>query len=191
MGGFGSGRWDRSRRTTSDMLAFDIRRLPSLDPGQTFFLRWSINGDDAGSISVRTEANRLVLTYHAENGPAQLPVPMTWTGCHFGGKRPWLLCPRCRTRVSILYGGASFACRHCHRLAYASQSDTKSARLRRQAERIRERLGWPPGIANANGEKPTRMHWRTYMLLRDQHDNLVSRVSADLLGRVETFKRSS
>ena len=48
-------------------------------------------------------------------------VPILWTACHFGGRRPWYRCAvysngqyRGR-RVAVLYGaGDLFACRHCY-----------------------------------------------------------------------------
>jgi hypothetical protein len=55
-------------------------------------------------------------------------VTIAWTQCRFGGERPWFVCSvqsngvYCGRQVTKLYGvGRLFACRHCYRLAYASQ----------------------------------------------------------------------
>lgn len=102
---------------------------------------------------------------------------LAWTPCHFGGERAWFRCPAlgCGRRVAILYGGAIFACRHCHELVYPSQRETDFDRLARKADRIRERLDWEPGILNGNGWKPKGMHWRTFERLSAEHDRLVER----------------
>jgi hypothetical protein len=54
-------------------------------------------------------------------------LPITWTACHFGGRRPWFICSArvngryCGRRVAVLYlGGEVFACRKCCGLAYES-----------------------------------------------------------------------
>jgi hypothetical protein len=75
--------------------------------------------------------------------------------------------------VAILYGGVIFACRHCYSLAYASQRENPGNRAVRRADRIRERLGWEPGILNSNGSKPKGMHWRTFERLKAEHDAFV------------------
>ena len=95
----------------------------------------------------------------------QYPVRLVRTPCHLGGLRPWFLCPArgCGRRVALLYGGGDiFACRHCYKLAYASSREAVSDRALRRADQLRERLGWAPGILNAEGEKPKGMHWRTF-----------------------------
>jgi len=73
----------------------------------------------------------------------------------------------CGRRVAILYaGGDLFACRHCYRLAYASQSEIPRNRNLSQAQKIRMRLGGSPSVFDPFPEKPPRMHWRTYERLR-------------------------
>ncbi|MGP0565493.1 MULTISPECIES: hypothetical protein [unclassified Nitrospina] len=76
--------------------------------------------------------------------------------------------------MAILYAGKIFACRECLRLTYACQRERDYDRWARRADKIRERLGWEPGILNGRGwEKPKGMHWRTFARLVDEHDLLV------------------
>jgi hypothetical protein len=92
--------------------------------------------------------------------------------------------------VAILYGGDYFVCRHCSQLAYPSQRETYDDRAARQAERIRERLGWVPGILNGKGWKPKGMHWRTFKRLTAQHDALVTISLAEIEARLNSLGES-
>lgn len=192
MGGFGSGRWQRGKDTTADMRALDVRRIHRkglLTPSQAFNWRWSRNGEEMGFIYIRSELGRVTLHYKSREYGGEwqrmsYPVLLDWTPCNFGGLRPWFLCPICGRRVAILYGGAIFACRHCHQLVYQCQQETYRDPATRRADKIRDRLGWESGILNSNGEKPKGMHWRTFERLRAEHDALVQ---SALLGIVKRF----
>ncbi len=102
-------------------------------------------------------------------------VAIDWTGCHFGGARPWFLCPGCVKRVAILYGriierdgsklpirNRTLKCRQCHYLSYPSQHEEWDRRMRRRANKTWARIG------GKYGNKPKRMHWRTYNRLVDE-----------------------
>ena len=56
------------------------------------------------------------------------------------------------------------------KLAYACQRENPDDRATRQADRIRKRLGWKPGILNSKGGKPKGMGWRTFERLVTKHD---------------------
>lgn len=157
MGGIGSGRhWQFGADTTDDYRSIDIRWLKReglLESGSRRRITWSRGGEVTGSINVRSEPGRVILDYrHRDRGgewqPERYPVYLATTPCHMGGERHWFLCPArgCGRRVAILYGGAIFACRHCYRLAYPSQREKPGDRAARQADRIRDKMGWPGGI---------------------------------------------
>lgn len=179
MGGFGSGRGQGGKDTTSDMRALDIRKLQRdglLTAGRAFGWHWTRNGEEVASIQMRTEVDRVILNYRSRsNGadwqPMEYPVYLEWTGCNLGGRRAWFLCPArgCGRRVAILFGGSIFACRHCHKLAYKCQRETDDDRAMRRADTIRRRLGWGAGIANPEGGKPKGMHWRTFERLKAKY----------------------
>ncbi len=66
MGGFGSGRVQGGKDTTSDMRALDARRLQRdglLPPGRWFMWKWSRNGEEVASIQISTKADRVILNY--------------------------------------------------------------------------------------------------------------------------------
>ena len=140
-------------------------------------MQWSINGEKVADINIRTETDRVILNYRSRsNGgewqPMDYPVTLEWTPCNLGGRRAWFLCPArgCGRRVAILFGGSIFACRHCHKLAYQCQRETDDDRAMRRADTIRRRLGWEPGIANPEGDKPKGMHWHTFERMKAEHD---------------------
>lgn len=184
MGGLGSGRGQRGKETTSDMQPLDIRRLHRaglLTPGRVFSWQWSVCGREMASIQIRTEVDRVILNYQnrthgGEWRPMEYPVCLEWTSCTLGGRRAWFVCPAqgCGRRVAVLFGGSIFACRHCHKLAYASQRETKDDRAIRRYNTIRRRLGWKPGFLNGYGGKPKGMHWSTYERLKAEHDMFVN-----------------
>ena len=183
MGGWGSGRGRSGKDTTSDYRALDVRRLQRdglLTPGRSFGWNWTRDGETVASIEVQAESDRVVLKYRHRSGGGEwkgerYPVWLNWTACTFGGQRAWFLCPAtgCRRRVAILYGGTIFACRRCHHLAYHCQRETNYDRAARRADKIRERLGWEPGILNGEGWKPKGMHWRTFERLTAEHGAFV------------------
>ena len=176
MGGSGSGRYWHfgAKDTTDDYQILDVRRWQRdgyLEPGRWFGWQWMRNGETVASIQVRAEQDRVILSYrHQQRGGGEwkseeYSVYLDRTPCTYGGTRAWFRCPArgCGRRVAILYGGAIFACRHCHRLAYPSQRDAPHDRSARRANKIRARLGWEPGIFNGPGwRKPKGMHQRTY-----------------------------
>ncbi|WP_291998325.1 hypothetical protein [Candidatus Accumulibacter sp. ACC012] len=184
MGGAGSGRgFQGERATTSEMLALDVRRVQRdglLIPGRASTWKWARNGEKVASIQMRAEADRVILDYSSRSNGGEwqaieYPVSLEWTGCTLGGRRAWFLCPGkgCGRRVAILFGGSIFACRHCHKLVYACQREDANYRALRRSDRIRDRLGWPAGIANPDGGKPKGMHWRTFERLTAEHDAFV------------------
>jgi len=84
-------------------------------------------------VSVRPAASGLLLTLNHRSEhekPVELPILLTPTYPHLGGKRWWFICPlvingvECNRRVRKLYlYGRYFGCRHCHNLTYRSSQE--------------------------------------------------------------------
>jgi len=196
MGGPGSGRrWHYGAKdTTEDSQPLDIRRLQRagvLVPGRCFGWEWTINDRPVASIQVRVESDRVTLVYrHRRRGDSEWqaveqPVRMARTPCHYGGTRPWWLCPWCGRRVAVLYSaGTHFSCRRCCRLAYSCQREAADDRAARRADRVRRRLGWEPGILNGEGGKPKGMRWRTFERLCAEHQVFVRESLAGMARRL-------
>lgn len=177
MGSSNSGRRD-GKPCTDERRSLDVRRLQReglLVKGNTFPWRWTRHGETIAEIQVVVGNDCVVLNYQQRWGasPYQLccnTVMLDWTGCNYGGRRPWWLCPVCGRRVAVLYSGrGGYSCRHCAQLAYRSQRETQEDLAARRANRVRVRLGWPQGILNLPGGKPKGMHWKTYLRLLNEH----------------------
>lgn len=156
---------------TDEYRCLDVRRWQRgglLKPGQAFSTSWIRDGEAAVLIDVRVRVDCVIL-----NGTGgEYVVGLDWTACTYGGRRAWFLCPAagCGRRVATLYGGAMFACRHCHRLAYRSRRESAEVRAGRRADKIRDRLDWAPGILNPAGDKPKGMRWKTYSRLVEEYE---------------------
>src|SRR5438874_8087824 len=110
MGGPGSGRWLRfGKHPTLE----EVRRLDV----HTLFRQGRL-----------TQGTSLTVEY----GQVRERITLEWTACYYGGMRPWFCCPHCQRRVGVLCClRREVMCRHCCQLPYASQGETRVARMYR------------------------------------------------------------
>ena len=164
---YGAGR-PAFRVKAEHLQRVDIRqwqRGGHLQTGLSFTLSWTRGGEPTGNICVRVcgaESLRLEYTITTNDQPrdGSQTIRITRTQCHYGGERPWFACPVCQRRAGLLYLRAGrFACRHCQRVAYASQSCDALDRMWRKQATIEAKLG-------DNWRRPKGMRRRT-------HDRLV------------------
>jgi hypothetical protein len=190
------------RTTCESCRSIDVRRWhreKRLQAGQYFSWSWTRVGEPFGDIGVRTEADKVVLMFRAQHWQdsqwksVEQRVPVTWTECHLGGRRPWFVCSvytggrYCGRRVAILYGaGELFACRRCYRLAYVSQYETVRHRGLGKARKIRMQLGGSPNVLEEFPDRPKGMHRRTYERLHRAYDNAAQH---SMIGLTRTFDR--
>jgi hypothetical protein len=166
------GRYAHSRRATCESCLFidmrEMQRQRSLwHAGQRFTCFWTRYGKPLGSLDVRTEADAVVLimfTARSERQSVEQRVPLVWTRCHLGGRRPWFLCA-CGRRVAKLYGAPVFACRQCCGLAYRSQQEIPRHRAILRAQRLKMRLGGSANLSEPLPGRPRGMHRWTYRRL--------------------------
>ncbi len=168
MGGSGSGQRSGSARkpSTDDALALDVRVLARrglFGEGRHSFTWPSIWGD--ATISYLKDGSTLTLQYRTRNvswedwRDVHQSVSLAYTSCHYGGQRPWFLCPCCGDRVAVLWLlHGHFRCRSCHGLVYASTREDRARRLLRKANRLRAGLGGERGL----GRVPVRPSWLSY-----------------------------
>lgn len=188
MGGYGSGPygwtggWVPRQTVEEATLPVDVRwchREGLLTPHAS-----GVMWQGHASVAYSSDPGGIVLSYrwttpdHASAGQTRLPV--RWTPCRFGGRRPWWACPRCHQSVQTVYFAAGgFGCRRCQGMTYTS-CQTSGDDFRRTRRRVIQRLRtlgsdaeYPaPGFGwgAPDPPRPRYMHQRTYTrLLEDLH----------------------
>lgn len=203
MGGYFSTRWGwhRTKPGTDPLLFIDIRYLARhgyLDaPAGKIYARslsWSSRGKPSGWIMVHVtgaddgmpwdiELVYQVRTYdHEPWTPVRETIDLDYTDCHYGGQRPWFVCPGCGTRKAVLRSvGGRFRCNACHGIAYSSTRESAHDRALRRAHEVRRKLGEGPGPVWHRPPKPKGMHWKTYWRLCQTFDRTDEVVEAGLI----------
>jgi hypothetical protein len=194
MGGFGSGR-PGGKQKAEHCRSLDVnkfRRAGCLAPGYRGGWQWTRDGETMANIGLEARGEDLHLTYRirvlgGEWEDVAYTVPLTWRPCTKGGQRPYFVCPGsqnghpCQRRATKLYGaGRYFLCRHCHRLAYQSQSETPYNRLFRRANKLRRAMGGEPGMASSIPSRRKGQWRRTYEAQVDEIYELEFAIDAEL-----------
>lgn len=192
MGGYGSGFQFGAKRTEEDYRDIKISNLHKwgyTSEGKIGEIEWTrrgkvvstivvVAGDEAmGFMYVRTDSDGGKTTMNYK-------VHLSWSDCHFGGKRPWFLCPACDRRVGILYAERYYLCRHCLNLNYQSTRERDFDRAAKQAGKIRDKLGWEPGILNHIGGKPEGMHEITFHRLISKYERYTRRAYKGMMAYI-------
>jgi hypothetical protein len=143
------------KKTVESCRSIDVlewNRRGYLRSQQWFSWAWTWDGERVASINVETQRHAVTLKYRSRSyredwRDVEQRVAIEWTSCRLGGERPWFECSvaangvYCGRRVIKLYGaGSLFACRHCYRLAYASQQESAHQRGLGKSQKIRMRL---------------------------------------------------
>jgi hypothetical protein len=195
----GGGRNSVESCRSVDVLRWN--KLGYLRSPRRFSWAWTRDGKQVASINVETYRHSVTLKYQSrscgeDRSDVEQRLDIEWTPCRFGGERPWFVCSAaangvyCGREVTKLYGaGRLFACRHCYRLAYASQQESSHQRGLGKSQKIRMRLGGSPNMLEAFPEKPKGMHWRTYERQRRLHDAAEARSTIGLMGFVKRLGR--
>ena len=130
---------------------------------------------------------RLNFRYRRNGGDWEKAEQIIWfteTPCNYGGSRKWFRCPRCDTRVAVLYGAdVKFLCRHCYRLPYASQGESVLDRMSRKADKISKKLEAEEYLVDGDLWKPKGMHWRTFYNLKMAEMNVSNRIDNAFMAR--------
>lgn len=137
----------------------DVRRWQRegiLRPGAGGAWAWTNSeGERTASIGYRAWDGAVNLDYAIDGRAAGQRITLDTTACTYGGTRPWFVCPVRGERVAVLYLRAGrFACRHCQRIVYASQSGDIYDRTWRMQAKAEAKLG-------PNWARPKGMHATT------------------------------
>ena len=148
---------------------------------------WALDGEDddrfEGGWIIGDDS--MTLTWRRDGRHWSQTVQLTWSPCHYGGRRAWLVCPTCHRRVGKLYLPTliyhrgervnHFACRHCFSLTYSQrQSRDRYWTLLWRAKRIADR--WLIESKDENGfVKPKGMHFNTFHQKVEEYNALIER----------------
>jgi hypothetical protein len=186
----------RRREYCEACLSIDVRRLSReahLWPAVSHGIDWQREGQVISSATIVTGPDHIKLIFRYQRTGSdstcnhiEQKLPLVWSTCAFGGRRPWFLCPGandsqpCGRRSAILYLAWTpyFACRHCHNLAYASQFEPIGQRGIQRARSIRMKLGGGPSLFAKLPAKPKRMHARTYSRLCSAYEKAAVKCGA-------------
>lgn len=147
----------------------DVRRWQHegiLQAGQAGSWQWTDpdTGKQTAAIGYRSDGNCVTVNYSIDGKPNTQTLWLTETPCTYGGARQWFACPIRGERVAVLFLRAGrFACRHCQRIAYASQSGDLCDRTWRKQAKAEAKLGpnWarPKGMHVATRERLLSIIW--------------------------------
>jgi hypothetical protein len=94
---------------------------------------------------------------------------IAWIRTGFGAHRAIFVCNSCRCGAIRLFARhGTYACRHCHRLAYASQQRDRNGRKRLAACKLRLKLGGHPDITEPLPPKPKWTRQKTHQHIRNE-----------------------
>jgi hypothetical protein len=122
---------------------------------------------------------KFLIQIEFDNQTVPQNIRVSWTGCNFGGSRPWLIC-LCGRRVARLFKGmGGFYCRSCFdNPVYESQRRSKKARAYLQAYRVRQRLGGSRPVVDPVPARPYGMRRKTYVRICER----IKRLEQPLVG---------
>lgn len=168
MGGYGSGSRNRWAPKTEEFHKLDLATFKRdwFERLRSGTVTWSRGRHQTGSIGYHLAPDFIRLHYsvtvQGERRNVDEHFSFAFTEQPLGGRRRWVVCPSCSRRCRVLYGGAYFRCRQCQRATYPSQYESFHIRGLSAVDRVREKLGGDPGLANPFPRKPKGMHWWTY-----------------------------
>jgi hypothetical protein len=138
----------------------------------------------------RMRAGRYVIVLEIRGEEYPQHIRLSWTQCHFGGARPWMLCPKCSARVARVHqwlGG--FFCRKClGNPQYASQCKSAPSRRHFEACKLRLRLGGEASPTAPFPDRPKGMHHRTYTRFKIKAERLEATLSRRLKTKPPDYK---
>ena len=166
----------------------DVRRWQRegiLRSGQVGAWQWTDpdTGKQTAVIGYQGNGNSVTLNYSLDGKPSMQVVWLDATACNYGGTRQWFKCPIRGERVAVLYLRAGrFACRHCQRIAYASQSGDPIDRTWRKQSKAEAKLG-------PNWARPKGMHAATHERILSIIFECEERRDAALAGYLDSMVR--
>ena len=171
------------RLKAEQTLKVDIRlwrKMGHLVNGQSFAWQWLRGGEVTGSIGVSVRNDSIRLGYTVQGTDASQTICTTTTPCRYGGARTWFECPCCSGRAAVLFmRSGRFACRHCQRVSYTSQSGSTRERANAQYHQLH---------ALIKAGKPKWQRWATFNQLEDRFERVNEKVNRSLMALTQRLQ---
>jgi hypothetical protein len=168
----------------------DLDRVLLSFCAQSVALNVRRRGKVVGSIEVAMSPDRLVLKYTTRRGEKIAdPVSIEYSPCHFGGRRPWFICPDCEKRKTVLFRARYFRCATCLGLTYATLNESKADRPFNRLIRLRRKLGGSESIYDPFPPKPKGMGRKKYATLDEQYQRNFLAYTAETTKTLAVFER--
>jgi hypothetical protein len=141
----------------------NLVRSGALEPGVSAELHWITPQHEVRRLRAECVGRSLLI----DGLRRPIRVALDQTVPNYGGKRDWLLCPKCEARRTKLFVQRDeLLCRTCCGLPYRTQGEHGRGRAIMRAFRIRRKLGASLSLATPVLRKPRYMHWTTFFGLR-------------------------
>jgi ribosomal protein L37AE/L43A len=138
------------------------------------------NGEIYQDLETRPCGNDLIICWTSRTNKARQYqiVGIRETKTNFEGKRKWFVCPNCNRNCASLFDyGSTWWCRKCGNLKYTTASRSKKDRPFSRIETLKRKVEidyHTPLEILEDWEKPPRMRWKTWLAVKDEHNQLVS-----------------
>ncbi len=131
---------------------------------------WQFRDEQIGQGEIRSHGDSITLDYRMRSGndewqQEKAEIELGFTPVHFGGERPWFLCPSCVRRCLSLYWIGQFKCRKCHDLVYQTARVDSLQRLEVRLSKVRDKLDGQFITGAFIARRPRGMHHRTFARL--------------------------
>lgn len=159
--------------------------------------RYTAAWSSGNAIVLTVGEDAVWLAYQAGRGAVSEQVALSKLPNHYGGARPFFLCPGCGRRVRFLYlRWERFRCRHCARLNYLSQQTAHDEfqPYRQAVKLLRQRFGLedvpcPMDLPHFEPERPHRMREATFFRLKCRLWRLTDQYRHRFITRAKAFLR--
>jgi len=120
----------------------ELNRKGLLSPGKIFYIDYNTGSIKTLSLNVEAQTDALHLRYQINGRAYTQTVSIQHQSCHYGGKRPYFVCPKCFQKRTDLYLGKTgdFRCRVCQAYAYRSQRLNAHQRNFQRAMLLKKKL---------------------------------------------------
>lgn len=120
----------------------NLKKRGLLFSGKTFDIDFIVDSKTVLILHIQAHSDSLCLQYNSTGSIHIQTVTILRKPCHFGGTRPYFICPKCLAKRTALYLGKTghFACRVCHRYGYRAQRLSAHQRHENRALILKKKL---------------------------------------------------